>query len=95
MKNKQNLDECKLHTETVLRSYETTTSNNKLSIVNSIAFTISRMRKVSGPIKDLPIEFKHPKFIIVDNEDDHLCWYRFPTCYMYPEFLNTKKYKSY
>ena len=94
VKNKQNLEECKLYIETVLSSYETTTSNNKLSIVNSIAFTVSRMRKVSGHIKDLPIEFKKQhNNIIVDDEDDNLCWYRFLACCLYPEFRNTKKYK--
>ena len=85
VKNKQNLDECKLYIESILTSYETTTSNNKLTIVNSVAFTVSRMRKTTGHIKELPIEFKNSKFIIVDDEDDKLCWYRFLACCLYPE----------
>ena len=35
------------------------------------------MRKVTGHIKDLPKEFIKNDFIISDNEDDKLCFYRF------------------
>ena len=73
VKNEQNLEECKLYIETVLSSYETTTSNNKLTIVCSVAFTISRMRKVSGHIKELTSEFKSQHNHIIVDKDDHLC----------------------
>ncbi len=93
VKDERNLDECKMYIETVLNSYETTSSNNKLTIVHSISFTISRMRKVTGRIKDLPEIFKKSNnYIIVDDEDDNLCWYRFLACCLFPELTNTTKY---
>ena len=94
IQNEQNLEKCKLYIETVLSSYETTTLNNKLMIVCSVAFMISRMRKVSGHIKDLPSEFKtQHNHIIVDNEDQ-LCWYRFLACCLYYELTDANKYNT-
>ena len=92
-KKQEDLDDVKLYIESVLHSYETTSSNNKLCIVSSVSFTVSRMRKVTGHIKDLPQEFKcNSNYIIVDDEDDNLCWYRFLVCCLYPELVDTKKY---
>ena len=89
VKDERNLEECKMYIETVLNSYETTSSNNKLTIVHSISFTVSRMRKVTGHIKNLPQIFKNNNnYIIVDDEDDNLCWYRFLACCLYPELTN-------
>ena len=65
------------------------TTSLRLSV--QFAFTTSRMRKVSGYIKELPSEFKSQhKHIIVDDEDDQLCWYRFLACCLYPELTNPK-----
>ena len=75
----------------MLNSYETTTSNNKLTIVYAVSFTVSRMRKVTGHIKDLPNEFKNNNHIITDNEDDKLCWYRFLACCLFSELTNPSK----
>ena len=66
-----------MYIESNLNSYETSSSSTKLTIVGSISFTVSRMRKVTGHIKDLPEEFIKNDFIISDNEDDKLCFYRF------------------
>ena len=73
----QDLDYVKMYIESNLNSYETSTSSTKLTIVGSVSFTVSRMRKVTGHIKDLPEEFIKNDFIISDNEDDKLCFYRF------------------
>ena len=77
VKDQQNLEDVMLYIESILHSYETTSSSSKLTIVGSISFTISRMRKVTGKIKDLPIEFIKNELIITDNIDDNLCFYRF------------------
>ena len=84
-----------MYIETVLNSYETTTSSTKLTIVNSVSFTISRMRKVTGHIKDLPQIFKSQKnHIIADDEDDCLCWFRFLACCLYPKLTNPENQRK-
>ena len=90
----EDLDIVKLYIESVLHSYETESSSTKLTLVGSIAFTVSRMRKITGRIKDLPIEFIKNDFIICDNEDDKLCFFRFLAVCLNEELANTKKYKT-
>ena len=84
-----------MYIETVLNSYETTSSSTKLTIVNSVSFTISRMRKVTGHITDLPQIFKaYNIYIIADDEDEYLCWYRFLACCLYHELTNLENQRK-
>ena len=88
----ESLNLVKLYIESILHSYETASSNNKLCIVGSISFTVSKMRKVTGHIKDLPVEFKKNNLIITDDVDDNLCWYRFLAICLDEKLQNTKEY---
>lgn len=69
---------------------KTSSSSKLLSIVETIVFMVSRMLKISGKVKGLPEVFIKSKSIVVDNEDDHLCWHRFLALCLYPELRNTK-----
>ena len=75
IKNTKNINLVKLYIESTLSSYETTSSNNKLTIVSSISFTVSRRIKITGKIEGLPEEIIKSKSVIADNIDDKLCWY--------------------
>ena len=75
IKNTEDINLVKLYIESTLSSYETTSSNNKLTIVSSISFTVSRMIKITGKIEGLPEEIIKSKSVIADNIDDKLCWY--------------------
>ena len=66
--------------------YNTSLSSKVLSIV------VFLMLKISGKSKGPPELIINSKLIIVDNEEDQLCWYRFIALCVYPELLNTKKY---
>ena len=84
----QDIEIVKLYIESVLHSYETTQSNTKLTIVGSIAFTISRMIKITGKINGLPDVFTKSRSIIVDNVDDNLCWYRAVSNCLNPKLIS-------
>ena len=75
IKNTEDINLVKLYIESTLSSYETTSSNNKLTIVSSISFTVSRRIKITGKIEGLPEEIIKSKSVIADNIDDKLCWY--------------------
>ena len=51
VRDEQSLDIVKYYIESVLHSYETSTSSTKLILVGTVSFTVSRMVKVSGRIK--------------------------------------------
>ena len=72
------LDKVERYIESVLFNYSTTASNVKLIYVTNAVFTVSDMIKVTGYIPRLPVAITcKSKFVIVDNVDDKLCWYRF------------------
>ena len=48
-----------------------------MTYVSSVSFTISRLTKTSGFIPNLPKIFVNNPYIITDNINDNLCWYRF------------------
>ena len=85
------LNRVKFYIESILFNYSTTESNVKLIYVTSIAFTVSRLVKVTGKVS-LPKELVSSKMIIADNDDDGLCWYRFLSICLNPQLKNTKKY---
>ena len=87
------LDRVKYYIETNLHNHSTTSSNVKLIYVSNVAFTVSRLVKVSGKIDDLPVEFLKSKFVITDNEDDGLCWYRFLAICLEPKLGEAKTFK--
>lgn len=51
------LEKVKFYTESVLHNYSVSESSTKLIIVLSVAFTVSRLVKVTGKIDKLPEEF--------------------------------------
>ena len=85
------LDSFKYYIETNLHNYTTAQSNVKLIYIASIAFTVSRLVKVTGKVK-LPEELIKSHLIITDNDDDGLCWYRFLSICLDPKLANAKKY---
>ncbi|KAK8839981.1 hypothetical protein M9Y10_031266 [Tritrichomonas musculus] len=87
IKNTEDINLVKLYIESTLSSYETTSSNNKLTIVSSISFTVSRMIKITGKIEGLPEEIIKSKSVIADNIDDKLCWYRFLSICLNPDLM--------
>ena len=91
IRDENNIDEVKLYIESVLHNYETTSSNTKLIYVSNVSFTVSRLQKVSGYIAKLPKIFINNHYIITDNIDDNLCWYRFLATCIYQ--MANKQYK--
>lgn len=80
------LDDLKLIKEYIkanLIQYKTSSSTKLLSIVEKIVFQISRMLCISGKVKGLSDVFIKSKSIIVDDENDCLCWYRFIALTLY------------
>ena len=92
IKTRDDLKLVKEYINATLMQYKTSSSSKLLSIVETIVFMVSRMLKISGKVKGLPDVFIKSKSIIVDNEDDHLCWHRFLALCLYPELRNTKKF---
>ena len=86
------LDKIKFYIESVLHNYEVSESSVKLTFVSSVAFTISRLVKITGKLI-LPEELVKSKLIITDNEDDKMCWYSFLAVCVNPKLLNYKSYK--
>ncbi|WP_334089833.1 hypothetical protein, partial [Helicobacter typhlonius] len=86
------LEKIKFYIESVLHNYEVSESSVKLTFVSSVAFTISRLVKITGKLQ-LPEELVKSKLIITDNEDDKMCWYRFLAVCVNPKLLNYKSYK--
>ena len=84
------LDRVKYYIETNLHNYTTAQSNVKLIYIASIAFTVSRLVKVTGKVK-LPEELIKSHLIITDNDDYGLCWYRFLSICLYTKLANSKK----
>lgn len=78
-----------------LIQYKTSPSNKLKSIVEKNAFTVSGMLKISGKIKYLSDVFIKSKPIIIDNEDDCICCYRFLTLCLHSDYMilinNTSK----
>ena len=77
IQTKPDLDKTKLYLESILHNYEVSESSVKLTFISSLVFKVHRMVKVTGKIDKLPQEFINSNLIIVDNENDGLCWYRF------------------
>ena len=76
--------------EIVLFNYSVTESSTKLIFVSSVAFKVHRLRKTTGKIVNLPEEFTKSRWVIVDNEDDNLCWYRFLSICLDQSLINAK-----
>ena len=74
-----------------LMQYKKSSSSKLPSIVETIVFMVSRILKISGKFKGLHEVFIKSKSIVVDNEDDCLCWLRFLALRLYPKLHDTKK----
>ena len=74
VKSRDDLKLIKEYINATLIRYKTSSSSKLLSIVDTIVFTVSPMLRISGKIKGLPEMFIKSKSIIVDNEDNRLCW---------------------
>ena len=92
IKTRDYLNLVKQYINATLIQYKTSSSSKLFSIVETIVFKVSRMLRISGKVKGLPDVFIKSHSIIVDNEDDRLCWYRFLALCLYPELRDTKKF---
>ena len=88
----QDLDVVKKYIESILHNYQVSESPTKLIYVTSVMFKVHKLRKTNGKIANLPIEFIKSKYVITDNEDDKLCWYRFLAVCLNPKLANTKTF---
>lgn len=92
IKSYEDLSQVKQFINATLSHYQTSTSSKLLSIVASVCFRISKLIKISGKINGLPEEFIKSHAIIVDNEDDGLCFYRFLACCLDSNLTNAKSF---
>lgn len=91
----EDLNKVKMYIETKLYEHETpSTSNTKLTIINSISFTVSRLIRITGRIDKVSKLFGRNKFVVTDNVDDKLCWYRFLAICLNTKLSDVRTFKT-
>ena len=83
----------KRYIETILQNYHTSESPTKLLFVTNVLFKECKLVKTTGKIEGLPKEFEQSKWIITDNVDDNLCWYRFLAVCLNEKLAETRTFK--